>query len=518
MPDPKLEEVFKLSGIPSFTFVAPIEYPRLVVALRTAGRGLVLEGPSGIGKTTAITRALQELGLEEAVTRLSARKAEDREYIEALPALGRVGTVIVDDFHRLEPHVRERVADYMKTLADEERADVKLVVVGINRAGDTLISFARDLANRIEIIRFEANPSGHVSQLLSQGAEALNIDLEIADDITEAANGSFYIAQLLGHEVCLENDVTEAQAERTTVRSSIELVRSRVVGHMDSSFLPIATKFAAGPRLRQDGRAPYLHMLKWLAEANEWSVQLDREMARHPDLRGSVGQVVTKDFLRKHIESNPDIGAVIHFEPQTSVLAVEDPQFVYYIRNLNWNWFARHIGYTSISFESRYDFALSFAGTDRDTAERLSALLAEEEFEVFYDRNEQHRMLAENLEEYLGPIYRSEAAFVVVLLGPDYPKRIWTKFESDQFKERFGAGRVIPIWFSTSPPGLFDETTRVAGITFDPAGDQETQLVAIAAALRAKKRTTDLEAITSAPPSGGLWSLVDGSSRDSATS
>ena len=51
-------------GIPTHTFVRPIEYPALLVALRTPGRGVVVEGPSGIGKTTAVTRALEELGLE----------------------------------------------------------------------------------------------------------------------------------------------------------------------------------------------------------------------------------------------------------------------------------------------------------------------------------------------------------------------------------------------------------------------------------------------------------------------
>lgn len=60
---PKLEEVFKIGGVPTHTFVAPLEYSQLVVALRTPGRGVVVEGPSGIGKTTAVSRAIQELGL-----------------------------------------------------------------------------------------------------------------------------------------------------------------------------------------------------------------------------------------------------------------------------------------------------------------------------------------------------------------------------------------------------------------------------------------------------------------------
>jgi hypothetical protein len=113
-------------------------------------------------------------------------------------------------------------------------------------------------------------------------------------------------------------------------------------------------------------------------------------------------------------------------------------------------------------------------------------LLQERQFEVFYDKNEQHRILAENVEDYLGPIYRSEAAYVVCFLGPDYPKRIWTKFESDQFKARFGQGSVIPVWFTTAPPGVFDESVRIGGFAFDPAGDVDTQLEQLAETLTRK--------------------------------
>jgi hypothetical protein len=116
----------------------------------------------------------------------------------------------------------------------------------------------------------------------------------------------------------------------------------------------------------------------------------------------------------------------------------------------------------------------------------LFELLAEEEFSVFYDENEQHRILAENVEDYLAPIYRTEAKYVVCLLGPQYPKRVWTKFESQQFKERFGEGAVIPIWFANAEPGMFDESTRVGGIVFDPNSDVEAQLLKIVELLRKK--------------------------------
>jgi hypothetical protein len=107
MPEPQIQEVFKTSGVPTYTFVHPLEYPRLLLNLRTPGRGLVVEGPSGIGKTTAVENALVELGLSGSVTKLSARLPEDIEYIAELPAMGKVGTVIVDDFHKLPETARQ---------------------------------------------------------------------------------------------------------------------------------------------------------------------------------------------------------------------------------------------------------------------------------------------------------------------------------------------------------------------------------------------------------------------------
>jgi hypothetical protein len=477
MAPPLLEDVFKLSGVPSYTFVKPLEYDKLLVALRTPGRGVVIEGPSGIGKTTAVTKALGEQKIEEKTLRLSARKSDDRDLIHELPRMKELGVVIVDDFHRLEEPIQREFADFLKTLADEERKETKIIVVGINKAGDSLVNFAPDLNNRIDTIRFEANPDELVNELVAKGETALKVGLGIRDDIVKAASGSFYIAQMLAHETCLAGKVTEAQENHIRLNVSSELVRSRVMDNLARRYMNVAMRFAGGPRLRREGRAPYLHILKWLAEANEWSISLDREISTHPEQRGSAGQVVEKGYLEAFLKANPnEFNSILHYQSATHILTVEDPQFVFFLRNLNWNKLAERVGYLNIRFDSKYDFALSFAGADRTIAQRLFETLTDAEFSVFYDANEQSRILAENVEDYLGPIYKSEASYVIALLGPEYPKRIWTKFESEQFKARFGQGAVIPVWFSTAPSGIFDESTRVGGIIFDPNGNIDTQI------------------------------------------
>lgn len=88
---PNLEEVFRLSGIPTYTFVEPLRYDEIKVSVRTPGRCLVLEGPSGIGKTTTITKALADLKLQDNVLSLSARRPADIEMIAALPEMGDIG-------------------------------------------------------------------------------------------------------------------------------------------------------------------------------------------------------------------------------------------------------------------------------------------------------------------------------------------------------------------------------------------------------------------------------------------
>jgi hypothetical protein len=483
----KLEEVFKRSGIPTYTFVQPVEYNKLYVSLRTVGRGLVVEGPSGIGKTTCVLKVVEHLGLDQKVLKLSGRKLDDIELIRHLPTMTSIGIVLIDDFHRLPDDLKAGIADFMKTLADEEKEDSKVVTIGINKAGDSLIKFSSDLTGRIDTIHFEANPDEKIEELINKGEESLRITLNIKSDIIRESRGSFHIAQMLCHETCIEKGIFEEAEVETVIETSIEVIKSKVLDDLSTTFFVRAKNFATGPKLRRDGRAPYFHLLYWLATEHEWALQTEDVLTTHRDHRGSVGQIVDKGYLLDHISKHPEIQDVIHFDATTHVLSVEDPKFLYYIRNLLWSKFCQQVGYPMFEFPSKYDIALSFAGTDRDVAIRLFEELATEyELSVFYDENEQHRILAQNVEDYLGPIYSSEAKYVVALLGPDYPKRIWTKFESDQFRKRFGEGAVVPIWFSSSPPGIFDETTRYGGFKLDRDLDTEDQVKKLAALLYKK--------------------------------
>jgi hypothetical protein len=146
-------EVFKTSGVPTVTFVEPQNFHLIKLALKQPGVGVVIEGPSGIGKTTALKKALEEVNPEDKgvkVKNLSARKPQDLPYIETIQQWHN-GIAIIDDFHRLEVTLQEQLVDYLKYLADNELPK-KLIIVGIPSTGKRLVNFSFDVATRVKFL------------------------------------------------------------------------------------------------------------------------------------------------------------------------------------------------------------------------------------------------------------------------------------------------------------------------------------------------------------------------------
>lgn len=471
-------EVFKKSGVPTHTFVAPVEYDRVEVALATPGRGLIVEGPSGIGKTSCVKKVIEDLGVIDSCLFLSARVQGDIPLIEQLHTMQSVGIVVIDDFHRLPAETKITVSDFVKVLADEEKSDSKVVLIGINSAGQSLVEYAPDLLHRIETIRFGRTNVERIQELISLGETALNCSITIAQEIANEAAGSFAMAQVLSHEACLQGKLKVKHEDSTpfSVNVSLPCIREAVIADLHTRFFNSSREFATGKKLRKEGRAPYLHLLKWLAGTYDGVLDTKEALSTYSELKGSVGQVIEKGHLATLLSSAPTLSSLFHFDGVTQFLTVEDPKFLYFIRNIIWSKFAKQIGYFSIEFRSSYDFALSFAGEDRNVANAINDKLSAREISVFYDKNEQHRILANDVEEYLAPIYRSESQFIVVLMSNDYPKKLWTKFESEQFKDRFGDNSVIPIWFSNTTPSMFDNSRKYGGLGFDVEADLSEQV------------------------------------------
>ncbi|MEZ5997422.1 MAG: TIR domain-containing protein [Hyphomonas sp.] len=336
-----------------------------------------------------------------------------------------------------------------------------MIIIGINNAGQNLIQFASDLVNRIDVIEFEQNPDEKIFELIDKGCTALNVKFNHPEDIVQFSHGSFYLCQMLCFELCLSQNVQSSSGSSVEVSTSIEKVRSDVWRRLDKSFGEPCKQFCRGNRFRRGGRAPYFHILRSLAQSGDWLLKIKDYERQNPNMRNSINEVITKGHLTNLISEDETLPKLLHYDPSSQTLIVEDPQFVFYIQNLSWKTFAEELGFTNVEVERRYDFALSFAGEDRDIAAAIFDELLSRQYEVFYDKNEQSRMLANDVETYLDPIYRSEARFVVCVLGPQYPNRVWTRFEQKAFRERIGSGEVIPVLVDDTRPDSFSELDKI---------------------------------------------------------
>src|SRR5690606_10376406 len=109
------------------------------------------------------------------------------------------------------------------------------------------------------------------------------------------------------YDTCIRSKVLERSAIRFETKDSFEAVKAVVMSRLARTFHATTIAFARGTKLRREGRAPYLHLLHWLSQSKNWSINTDRETDKHPEQRGSVSQVVTKGFLSDLISSSEDI-------------------------------------------------------------------------------------------------------------------------------------------------------------------------------------------------------------------
>lgn len=420
-----VEEVFVRAGVPKVTFVQPSMFDQLRIALRTPGLPVILEGPSGIGKTTAVRQALEALGLAADAQWLRCRLPREAEIVKALPGTEQIGTFIIDDFHRLAQDDQERLSDHMKIVADAQNEKLKIVLIGINSTGKTLMRFSPDLALRLEILKMHTDDEDAMNALLSQGEAALNIKFSNKEEISREAMGSFQICQLLALYSCTEAKINETQSDLTEVNIPIERVRKKLMSLLTQQWQRLAMAFACGPSFSSRGRAPYLTLLKWLSEDNDWTLDVRAALERNPQERGSVGQVVDRGYLEKFVnDANDRFADFISWSPHSEMLSIESPQAYFYLRNQPWTAFARSCGFRDIEFAEKYDFALSFGPGGRDLARAMAKILVEHQLSVFFDEDFLADSLGEDIEQYLGPIYRDESKFVIPIITSDYPDRV----------------------------------------------------------------------------------------------
>jgi|GEM_PF-2335444 len=343
----ELYNVFKKSGVPDVTFVEREDFELLKLALAQPGRGVVIEGPSGVGKTTAVEKAVENLQSDKRpanyiipVQKLSARNPEHRSKLQTLYRWHR-DTVIIDDFHRLEPSLRQELVDYLKYLADIENVYKKLVIVGIPQTGQTLANTSFDIATRIDVFKLGKVKDELILHMIEKGEKALSIRFDRKGEIVIAANGSLNIAQFICFNICYREHIGETHKNLQIIRSDIEAAISSVMQDLSRKFNESVKRFAAigGP-----GKAIGLHLLEELAHTEDGYLSLPALKSRKPNLAKNIERFIQEHWMDRLYNEYPISEHHLFFDQIDHALVVDDPQLTFYLNHVDFRTLARAVG------------------------------------------------------------------------------------------------------------------------------------------------------------------------------
>jgi hypothetical protein len=457
----RLADVFKTVGLPPYTYVKPSYYGEVRSDIEQPGKHLLIEGPSGIGKTCIVFKVFEELGWADgtAFIYLSCRDADaDRRITEFLARavsadVGTLPVFVIDDFHLLSTERRSEIGSVLKRLSDlsfQLAHPPKVVLIGIPTTGISLLSDAYDLGPRIGIYRFARASDDEVERLIDAGEDALNVLFEDRDVLLSEAEGNFWLAQYVCNKVCASEEVYQTQADPRILSFNLLSIRRRLMDELYTRCMPTARVFAKGKKWRPGGNKPYLEVLVALSRVPDSVVTFDKILSVVPErrkpgikaIRPRIGEVIYDP------EKEIDLRKQLAFDPHSG-FTIEDPLFRYFLTNLDLDVLYRELGVERESVELAkiytYDVGFSFAGETRMLVEAVNHELKNEDVVTFYDFDQQAVLLALDLEATLGGIYSASCRYYLVFLDKHYREKVWTKYERDIMTRSGRTNHIIPV-------------------------------------------------------------------------
>ncbi len=458
-----LAEVFKTVGLPPYTYVKPAYYGEVRADIQQPGKHLLIEGPSGIGKTCVIFKVFEDLGWSNGTqyAYMSGRDPDVSQRLESALCAARDGTTfgqgvpvtVVDDFHLIPKDQRAVVGSALKRISDltfEFPAAPKFILIGIPTTGASLLSDAYDLGPRLGSYRFTRATDHEIDQLVAEGESALNVLFEDRDVLLGESAGNFWLAQYICNKVCATQEVFETQSEVRILTFDLLGIRQRLMTELSQRYGNVAKSFAKGKKWRPGGNKPYLEVLLALAKEPDSIVTYDRILNAVPERR-RPGLKAIRNRIPEVIfdpDKGVDLRKQIAFEPESG-FSIEDPLFRYYLSNINADALYRELGVEAERIERArlyaYDIGFSFAGEVRPLVETVNQALKSEDVITFYDFDQQAVLLALDLEQALAKTYGESCRFYLVFLDTHYSQKVWTKYEKDIMTRPGRKDHIIPV-------------------------------------------------------------------------
>ncbi len=459
-----LEKVFVTEGIPQFTFVKPPNFNEILLDIRRKGKPVIIEGQSGTGKTTTAKRIINQLSSDIDIKYLTARQTYDLEKIIELAQKKSPGHYIIDDFHRLSNELQEDLANIAKTAAETQDEKLpKLIIIGINQVGASLINMVHDIAKRCGIHRIEPGSEEIIIDLINTGAEKLNVQFEDPSRIYNESRGDYWLTQTLCQTICTKNDVLEFQNEVKLLDFDLNEIRQSMVKKLSHTYNEPVKEFSRGRRFRPSND-PYFKLLRLISSQSSSIVDLNELANANDALKASINGIKERR-LNILLESKPICSRYFYYNSENKNFAIEDPALFYYMKHVDWEEIRKECGFRDNIETKEFEIAISFAGENRKLAKYIAEQFEQIDVPVFYDELYESNYLGKAWSKEFERIFVNDSRYVVCLLDSFHKDKIWPTFERDCFKKRVPNGDVIPIYLDdTLFVGIPDD---IVGIKFD---------------------------------------------------
>lgn len=457
-----VEEVFVTEGVPEYTFVAPPNFNEIYLDVRRVGKPVIIEGQSGTGKTTCIKKIIERLGSGGRVNYLTARNADDVSAIATLLAKPSSGTYVIDDFHRLAFDMQIALADVAKTAAELAGTGgpmPKLILIGINEIGAALIQLVPDVAKRIGIHKIQPGTEAEIAQLVNRGCAELAVSISDTAQIFVESQGDYWLTQQLCQTICTMSNVLETADKPQELTFDLATLRAKVVDRLRAAYYPAVKEFCRGRRFRASND-PYFKLLRSVSMQESSIVDLNALANSNLDVRGSINNIKDRR-LSVLLQSKPNCARHFYYNVETKSFALEDPALFYFLKHLDWDKLRVHCGFKADARDYEFDFAISFAGENREFARFLRDSLEVLDANVFFDENFEANFLGTAWTAQFRRIFAEDSRLVVCVLDQHHLKKIWPTFERECFVPRVAESEVIPIYL---------DDTKFVGIPHDIVG------------------------------------------------
>ena len=344
----ELDEVFKTVGFPEVTFVSPTVFDDLLDELCVRARVLVIEGPSGVGKTVAMERALEDLGAtgRQKWPKRWLRIKMEADLHEAKSLPGKrlediQGHLIIDDFHMLPLTDRIRIGNFAKAFADGCRHDGKITLIGINHSRESLIHKVADLATRSEVRPLGRESNDKISSLITKGESALNTYFERKAEFSLTSNGSFVVAQMLCERALRDCDIERTQSGPRYLDIDPSRVVPSVVRQLEAQFHPDLQLFAMLDKESPGPRGAALVILWHLGCEPDGSIHITDVRHQWPRFGLSFDTLLAQVVRQRKLGVAPGWRKLLDCDPDAEQVALDDPKLAFYLRHMDWVEFGR---------------------------------------------------------------------------------------------------------------------------------------------------------------------------------